>query len=382
MNEQLIRDKYLIVPNFISSTKAEELSNNFKEYADTHELPADPQVPNCIASKFDFIPFVELLVEKTVNVSQLVGETVLPTYSYARIYGRGNVLPYHVDKPECEISLTVNLSGDKDWIIGIYNDTGLNEVCLKPGDAMVYLGCDARHGREPFDGEECTQVFLHYVRSNGLNFKRYFDKDHRYKDDPVKVKAQPKATTVGPLNDYIRVYEDIFTPDECKMILDEYMDSDHWKSATVSSHSVANTSVRNCDIIGISTPDTINKNRLHRVMIDKTIFKGVDKAAQRYMREFPNCFLKSDSGYDLLRYKTGGYYRQHTDSFKEQPRTLALSINLNDDYLGGNLAFFDQETQIRGGAGSVVLFPANFMYPHEITDVTEGTRYSIVTWFT
>ena len=196
------------------------------------------------------------------------------------------------------------------------------------------------------------------------------------------MKAQPKATTVGPLNDYIKIYEDIFTPDECKMILDEYMDSDQWKPATVSSNSVENTSVRNCDIIGISTPDTINKNRLHRVMIDKTIFKGVDKVAQRYMKDFPNCFLKSDSGYDLLRYKTGGYYRQHTDSFKEQPRTLALSINLNDDYLGGNLAFFDQETQIRGGAGSVVVFPANFMYPHEITDVTEGTRYSIVTWFT
>ena len=47
----------------------------------------------------------------------------------------------------------------------------------------------------------------------------------------------------------------------------------------------------------MSTPDTINKNRLHRVMIDEPIFKGDDKVAQRYMKDFPNCFLKSDSGY-------------------------------------------------------------------------------------
>ena len=117
-------------------------------------------------------------------------------------------------------------------------------------------------------------------------------------------------------------------------------------------------------------------------MIDKMIFKKANAAAQNYIKDFPACFLKSDSGYDLLRYNKGGYYREHTDSFTEQPRTVAMSINLNDDYVGGNMAFFNGEIQIKGGAGSVILFPANFMYPHQIMDVTEGTRYSIVTWFT
>ena len=100
-----------------------------------------------------------------------------------------------------------------------------------------------------------------------------------------------------------------------------------------------------------------------------------------YIKDFPACFLKSDSGYDLLRYQKGGFYREHTDSFKEQTRTVAMSINLNDDYEGGSMAFFNKEVQIRAGAGSVILFPLTSCIP-PIMDVTEGTRYSIVTWFT
>ena len=30
--------------------------------------------------------------------------------------------------------------------------------------------------------------------------------------------------------------------------------------------------------------------------------------------------------------------------------------------------------------GSIVFFPSNFMYPHGIEKITEGTRYSIVAW--
>ena len=32
------------------------------------------------------------------------------------------------------------------------------------------------------------------------------------------------------------------------------------------------------------------------------------------------------------------------------------------------------------GKGDIIIFPANFMYPHRITPITSGVRYSIVTW--
>ena len=59
-------------------------------------------------------------------------------------------------------------------------------------------------------------------------------------------------------------------------------------------------------------------------------------------------------------------------------------MNLNDEYEGGDLIFTDQKDNVvkrlKLGKGSIVFFPSNFMYPHGITPITEGTRYSVVAW--
>ena len=40
-------------------------------------------------------------------------------------------------------------------------------VDLKVGDMLLYSGCDLEHWREPFEGNVCSQVFLHYNHANG-----------------------------------------------------------------------------------------------------------------------------------------------------------------------------------------------------------------------
>ena len=54
------------------------------------------------------------------------GLELIPTYSYARIYKKGDILKRHKDRPSCEISTTLNLGGDP-WPIFI-DDTGSNNV--------------------------------------------------------------------------------------------------------------------------------------------------------------------------------------------------------------------------------------------------------------
>ena len=59
--------------------------------------------------------------------------------------------------------------------------------------------------------------------------------------------------------------------------------------------------------------------------------------------------------------------------------TLSLLGCLNDDYEGGELIMWeDQEIELKGG--SLLIFPSNFMYPHEVKPVTKGSRYSYVSW--
>ena len=88
-----------------------------------------------------------------------------PTYSYTRIYKRGDILERHKDRYSCEVSTTLNLGGDP-WPIflepsGKEGEQGIS-MLLEPGDMLLYDGTNQEHWREAFEGENCGQVFLHY----------------------------------------------------------------------------------------------------------------------------------------------------------------------------------------------------------------------------
>jgi len=175
--QELEQNNFLFVPGFISQERAEVLRQEFFKLEQSGKCENDPQAPNSPAT-YNFKPFLELLCQKTNDVSELIKESVLPTYAYARIYKNGAVLARHRDRPACEISLTLHLGGDALWDIGIKKPNGEEiNLNLNAGDAMLYLGCVAEHWRDkPFLGQNYSQVFLHYVRTNGFNDWAYFDK--------------------------------------------------------------------------------------------------------------------------------------------------------------------------------------------------------------
>jgi hypothetical protein len=184
MQLEIIQNNYLHVPGFITPDIALALSKEFKEHCTKFNLQGDPQAPNS-HSMYNFMSFVRLMVEKVPEVSELLGEKVLPTYTYARVYKEGSELLRHRDRPACEISLTLNLSKDKNWAIYFQRPNGSEtSVELEPGDAVMYLGCQADHWREKFNGQECVQLFLHYVRSHGPKSWAYFDKQQQQEPTP------------------------------------------------------------------------------------------------------------------------------------------------------------------------------------------------------
>ena len=142
----------------------------------------DKQVPNTYSHYADMV-METLLMKVLPKMQQETGLELIPTYSYARIYKKGDILRRHKDRPSCEISTTLNLGGNP-WPIFI-DGTGADNVIdeykniVKPGapegtkvlldvgDMLVYSVCELEHWREPFDGDICGQVFLHYNHVNG-----------------------------------------------------------------------------------------------------------------------------------------------------------------------------------------------------------------------
>ena len=134
----------------------------------------DPQVPETYSHYSDIA--METLLEKlTEPMSKETGLNLIPTYSYARIYKKGDVLKRHKDRYSCEVSMTMNLGGDP-WPIylepsGETDKEGV-KIDLEPGDALIYRGCEVEHWREAFEGENCGQVFLHYNDASGENAEK------------------------------------------------------------------------------------------------------------------------------------------------------------------------------------------------------------------
>jgi len=85
------------------------------------------------------------------------------------------------------------------------------------------------------------------------------------------------------------------------------------------------------------------------------------------------------------RYEVGTVMRKHFDHihsiFDGQLKgipILSFVGALNDEYEGGKMLVRDVEFSLK--QGDIIIMPSCFMFPHEITEVTKGTRYSFVSW--
>ena len=184
------------IPNFLSK---EELKLA-QQYWALREPTLDPcqQCPNAVSTYGDFLSET-FMVNKKPLVEKAIGEPLLATYSFSRIYYSDSILAKHSDRPSCEVSITLNIQADKDWSLWFVRldenrkpmKVESSSLITKPGDAVVYTGCEYEHWRDPYEGEKCTQLFLHYVRANG----RYtaFAKDGRKHFGQMKEDALKKV---------------------------------------------------------------------------------------------------------------------------------------------------------------------------------------------
>lgn len=182
MNKEFEDNKFIIVKNFIDPLFARSLYEYLKFSTQVSIMRGEniyisKNVPGCVCQKANDLMLDSVLKTCKSKVEELTGLNLLPTYSMARIYTNGNELKKHVDRPACEISVTIKLSDSTNYNYPIY--MGGNEVILSDGDAVIYKGMEVTHWREKCDANEkyyLGQLFLHYVNSTGLHSEYQYDK--------------------------------------------------------------------------------------------------------------------------------------------------------------------------------------------------------------
>lgn len=178
------------------------------------------------------------------------------------------------------------------------------------------------------------------------------------------------------LKEFIRVYENLIPDDFCDFILQEY-ENGPWKKTVDSGNT------RTCSTVPLSIENVWETgNYDKRKQIDKRLFEYTKTVVNLYSSEYEYFICNKDSGYDLLKYSETEYCLEHIDSsYVQEYRSLSCSILLNDDFEGGEFCFFKKDLKYKLKKGSVLVFPSNYLYPHEVLPITKGIRYSIITWF-
>ncbi|MBA3667683.1 MAG: hypothetical protein H0W65_08170 [Sphingomonas sp.] len=139
-------------------------------------------------------PMMFFLWGMTPAVRELVGEDLLPTYTYFRLYRQGDICKVHGDRPSCEhsVSLTLAYSDGISWPLEVgrrvvaepYERTDvqfdeadeMRSVPMEPGDAVLYQGVHRHHGRTtPNPNKWSAHLFLHWVERDGPYAKHAFD---------------------------------------------------------------------------------------------------------------------------------------------------------------------------------------------------------------
>ena len=111
---------------------------------------------------------------------------------------------------------------------------------------------------------------------------------------------------------------------------------------------------------------------------------SIEYVIKKYSKEHPLFNVQHMTDFRINRYSEGGFMSKHVDNIHHShgqqygyPLASVL-LYLNDEYEGGEFVVADQG--YHPTKGSAIIFPSNFMFPHEAKPVTKGMRWSVVTW--
>lgn len=198
---------------------------------------------------------------------------------------------------------------------------------------------------------------------------------------PITVNDMIQQTMDYDLRSYLKIYKDGLSPELREQVLSE-LQSVNWVEHKFYNYKqqVLHSFEKELSI----TQDAIPQREAVMKSIWDTIYKYFNEDIQ-----FANKWYPSWHGFTPVRfnkYDTGTQMKIHCDhiqsafdgSRKGIP-TLSVLGALNDDYEGGELVFWEKEV-VPLKAGEIMVFPSNFLYPHEVKEVISGTRYSFVSW--
>tara|TARA_B100000035_G_scaffold1024_1_gene867 strand:+ start:1125 stop:1664 length:540 start_codon:yes stop_codon:yes gene_type:complete len=175
------------------------------------------------------------------------------------------------------------------------------------------------------------------------------------------------------LLDYVLV-DTVFTPEQCNEYIAK-LNTKLWKQHTW--YEPGSDKFHNVKDFSVTYAGEVQELMKPNVMaLVENYYTTVKPDGDRTVNFSGVRFNKYQEGESIHRHVD--HIRSLFDGTKKGIPILSYVGVFNDDYEGGDFMLCGEKIELK--QGDVVVFPSVFMYPHEVTTVTKGTRYSWVLW--
>lgn len=114
----------------------------------------------------------------------------------------------------------------------------------------------------------------------------------------------------------------------------------------------------------------------------RIVQRCIEEISKSYGIEKERLVVKQDT-LSVVKWTEGTYLDLHVDDLGYvTDNHLPVHIYLNDEYEGGEIKFETHNLSFKPNVGEFIVFPGNMHYPHEVTKVLSGVRYTLPIWFT
>ena len=137
----------------------------------------DTMMPNTF-SLYGDTPLDALLAFVKEKVEKKSGLKLNESYSYARIYEKGDVLKKHVDRKSCAVSVTLNLGGDS-WPFYLLDKNNIKIVIVGGKDAwrtteiLINKNIQLQKKYRLEKSNKTLKFLYHYFSKHVLHFQIY-----------------------------------------------------------------------------------------------------------------------------------------------------------------------------------------------------------------
>ena len=151
---------------------------------------------------------------------------------------------------------------------------------------------------------------------------------------------------------------------------------------TNESNSVLNKEIRDVSVFGIKHILDKTYKTDNYIWMTEMCNLAFTVLEEDYAKYYSIRTPQIHDSYHLLKYTEGQHFMSHVDSQPGFERTLSTVYYFNNDYLGGDLYFVEFDVSIKADPKDCIVFPSIWAYRHSANPVTQGTKYSMVSFLT